>query len=212
MATANYEGFVFRLSGLTTGPGSTIPTGTMLEKVILTTRDRIEGTTDTQQVNDALGLISGEPATFQINGTVSAATAPVFRAVQLFTNAGSFTALVFTVGNTTYAMAAPGTNFDGATQIITSSVVNTQAVPIVDPVGYGLLPEAQNTYAAQAFSTQDFGGPAGGLPDSSEITTVSLFDNDLIRGNGEIQRTAYAETLTTIQFSDGTILGGVETL
>ena len=38
MATSNYEGFVFRLSGVTTGSGSTIPAGTTLDKVILTTR------------------------------------------------------------------------------------------------------------------------------------------------------------------------------
>lgn len=212
MTTANYEGFIFRLSSVTTGPGSTIAAGTTLEKVVLTTRDLLAGATEAAQTNDAIGLSPGEAATFQINGTVIATTAPVFRATQFVTNGGTFTALVFTVGNVTYALAEPGTNFDAATRLTAPSVVNTPSVPIVNPVSYGLLPEGQNTYTAQAFNAQDFGGPAGGLPDFSQIVTQTLFDNDLIRGNGEIQRTAYVETLTTLQFSDGSVLGGVETL
>jgi RTX calcium-binding nonapeptide repeat (4 copies) len=74
------------------------------------------------------------------------------------------------------------------------------------------LPAPANTYNAQAFATQDFGGPAGGLPDISGISTVSLFDTDLIRGNGEFVQLAQLETLATLQFSDGTLLGGVRTL
>lgn len=212
MATSNYEGFIFRLSGVTTGSGSTIGAGTALEKVILTTRDLISGATAAEQLNDAQGLLSGESATFQINGALISSTTPVFRATLLHTNAGDISVLVFTIGNNSYALAAPGTNFDAATSLTASSVVNTPSAPIVNPISYGLLPEGQNTYTAQAFSTQDFGGPAGGLPDFSEITTATLYDNDLIRGNGELQRTAYTETLSTIQFSDGTVLGGVETL
>ncbi|MGB8813234.1 MAG: M10 family metallopeptidase C-terminal domain-containing protein [Paracoccaceae bacterium] len=212
MVTSNYEGFVFRLSGVTTGSGSTIPVGTVLDKVILTTRDLLTGATAAAQLNDGLGLSSGEGATFQINGNVITNTSPDFRAVLLNTNAGSIAALVFTVGNVSYALAAPGTNFDAATQITASSVVNASSVPVVNPLSYGLLPEGANTYTAQVFSTQDYGGPAGGLPDYSAITNATLYDNDLIRGNGEIQRTAYQETLTTVQFSDGTVLGGVETL
>ncbi len=212
MATSNYEGFVFRLSGVTTSSGGTIPTGTGLEKVILTTRDLITGTTAAEQLNDAQGLLGSESATFQINGAVISSTAPVFRATLLHTNAGDIAVLVFTIGNNSYAIAAPGTNFDTATQLVAPSLVNTQSVPIVNPISYGLLPEGQNTYTAQAFSTQDYGGPAGGLPDFSEITPVNLFDSDLIRGNGELQRIAYVETLSTIQFSDGTVLGGVKTL
>lgn len=212
MATSNYEGFVFRLSGVTTSSGSTIPTGTTLEKVILTTRDLISGTTPAEQLNDAQGLISGESATFQINGAQISTLAPVFRATLLHTNAGDIAVLVFTIGSNSYALAAPGTNFDAATALTGSSVVNTPTAPIVNPISYGLLPEGQNTYSAQVFSTQDYGGPAGGLPDFSTITTAKLFDTDLIRDNGELQRTAYVETLSTIQFSDGTVLGGVETL
>ena len=67
MATSNYEGFVFRLSGVTTSSGGTIPTGTGLEKVILTTRDLISRATAAAQLNDAQGLISGESTTFQVN-------------------------------------------------------------------------------------------------------------------------------------------------
>lgn len=212
MATSNYEGFVFRLSGVTTGPGSTLQTGQTLEKVILTTRDLLTGTTAEQQVSDAQGLLGGESATFQINGALISSTVPVFRATLLHTNAGDIAVLMFTIGANSYAMAATGAPFDSATQLVAPSVLNVGAVPIVNPISYGLLPEGENTYTAHAFSTQDFGGPAGGLPDFSEVTAVTLYDTDLIRGNGELQRTAYSETLTTIQFSDGTVLGGVETL
>ena len=213
MATSNYEGFVFQLSGLTTGSGSTIPAGVTLDKVILTTRDLLTAAgTPGGGTFDGFGLISGESATIQINGTVIATTAPVFRAALLHTDAGDISVLVFTIGSNTYALAAPGTNYDAPSQIVAPSVVNTGAVPQVDLISYGLLPEGANTYTAQSFSTQDFGGPAGGLPDFSEITTATIYDTDLIRGNGESIRTSYVETLTTIQFSDGSVLGGVETL
>lgn len=212
MTTANFEGFAFKLTGLSTGAGSTIPTGTTLQKVVLTTRDLLAGVTSAELASDAFGLTSGEPANFLINGTLLTSTAPVFRAVLLNTNAGSYTALVFTVGSDTYAIPLPGANFDAATIITSASVVNTPAVPTINPISYGLLPEDANTYTAQAFSTQDFGGPAGGLPDFSAVATATLYDTDLIRGNGELLPFAYSETLTTLQFSDGTILGGVETL
>jgi RTX calcium-binding nonapeptide repeat (4 copies) len=74
------------------------------------------------------------------------------------------------------------------------------------------LPPPANTYNAQTFTTQDFGGPAGGLPDVSGIGTATLFDTDLIRGNGEFVQLPQLETLATLQFSDGTLLGGVRTL
>lgn len=212
MTTANYEGFAFKLSGLITGSGSTIPLGTTLEKVVLTTRDLLTGATNTEQTNDAVGLTTGEGANFLINGVLLGTIAPTFRAVQLNTNAGSYTAIVFTIGADSYAIPLPGANFTAATVITSASVVNTPTVPVINPISYGLLPEDANTYTAQAFSTQDFGGPAGGLPDFSELTNITLYDTDLIRGNGELQRTAFVETLATLQFKDGTILSGVETL
>lgn len=212
MTTANYEGFAFKLSGLITGSGSTIPLGTTLEKVVLTTRDLLAGATSAEQTNDAVGLTTGEGANFLINGLLLGTVTPTFRAVQLNTNAGSYSAIVFTIGTDSYAIPLPGANFTAATVITSASVVNTPTVPVINPISFGLLPEDANTYTAQAFSTQDFGGPAGGLPDFSEVSTVTLYDTDLIRGNGEVQRTAFVETLATLQFKDGTVLGGVETL
>ena len=212
MTTANYEGFAFKLSGLITGSGSTIPLGTTLEKVVLTTRDLLAGATSAEQTNDAVGLTTGEGANFLINGLLLGTVTPTFRAVQLNTNAGSYSAIVFTIGTDSYAIPLPGANFTAASIITSASVVNTPTVPVINPISFGLLPEDANTYTAQAFSTQDFGGPAGGLPDFSELTTVTLYDTDLIRGNGEVQRTAFVETLATLQFKDGTVLGGVETL
>lgn len=208
MTTANFEGFAFKLSGLFTASGSTIPTGTSLQKVVLTTRDMLTGASSAEQISDAFGLTTGESANFQINGTLLTNVTPTFRAVQLNTNAGSFTALVFTVGGDSYAIPLPGANFNAATIITAASVVNTPTVPSFNSISYGLLPEDANTSTAKAFSTQDFGGP----PDFSEVTNATLYDTDLIRGNGELQPTPYEETLTTIQFKDGTILGGVETL
>ena len=212
MTTANYEGFAFKLSGLITGSGSTIPLGTTLEKVVLTTRDLLAGATSAEQTNDAVGLTTGEGANFLINGLLLGTVTPTFRAVLLNTNAGSYSAIVFTIGTDSYAIPLPGANFTAATVITSASVVNTPTVPVINPISFGLLPEDANTYTAQAFSTQDFGGPAGGLPDFSEVSTVTLYDTDLIRGNGEVQRTAFVETLATLQFKDGTVLGGVETL
>jgi RTX calcium-binding nonapeptide repeat (4 copies) len=216
MTTANYEGFAFRLSGLTTGPGSTIPIGTSLQKVVLTTRDLLDGVTSAAQTNDARGLITGEGANFLINGSLITSVTPSFRAVQLNTDAGSITALVFTVGADSYAIPFMPLNnaidFDAATVITSASTLNTQAVSIVNPISYGLLPEDANTYQAQIFNTQSSGSPTN-PPISTQVNTTTLFDTDLIRGNGEIQfQPEYTETLATVQFTDGTVLGGVETL
>lgn len=210
--TSHYEGYVFRFSGVTTGAGTTIAASTVLDKVILTTRDLLSGTTEAAELNDALGLSGGEAATFQISGNVIANTSPIFGAVFFNTNAGAISALVFTMASVTYALATPGTIFDAATRITAPSLVIRQSVPVVNPISYGLLPEAANTYCAHVFSTQDFGGPERGLPDASAIGTVTLYDTDLVGGNGALQRTVYQETLTTVQFGGSFILGGVETL
>ena len=95
MTTTNFEGNVFKLSGLTLGAGGTIPTGITLEKVVLTTRDLDLGG------NDGLSLTAGEAANLLINGTLITTIVPQMRATLLVTDAGSFTVLVFSVGGNT---------------------------------------------------------------------------------------------------------------
>ncbi len=204
MTTANYEGFAFKLSGLVTGSGSTIPSGISLQKVVLTTRDLLVA----GEASSGGGLIAGEGANILINGTLLSGTAPTFRAVTLHTNLGDVGALVFSVGGDTYAVPLPGANF-AATSLIAPSTVNTQAVSVFDPINYGLLPEDANTYTAQSFDTQFFGGPDA---PSFSVGTATLYDTDLVRGNGEYTGPNYQETLTTLQFSDGSVLGAVQTL
>jgi Ca2+-binding RTX toxin-like protein len=210
MPTTNFEGFVFKLSGVSLGAGSTIPVGTSIQKVVLTTRDLVTETSILGQRNDALGLTPGESALVQINGVTIASAVPAFRAAYLNTDAGQIAVLVFTDGTDSYALAARGTDFDAPTRTVAPSVLNTISPNVVSQMTYGLQPEDANTYTAQSFNAE-FGG---GVPSAitGTIGAVQLFDTDLVRGNGEIAPAIYEETLTTIQFSDGTILGGVRTL
>ncbi len=223
MTTTNFEGNVFRLSGLTLGAGGKIPTGTTLEKVVLTTRDLEQGG------NDGLSLTSGEAANLLINGTLIATVVPELRATLLVTEAGSFTVLVFSVGGNSYALAPFNTNFAASTHTSASATLNIGAVDQISPIQYGLQPEDANTYAAQVFSTQAFGSQVL----SAGVSTVHLLDTDLVRGNAATPAqelitsdvgatvtrdvysstgSSYSESLTTLQFKDGSVLGAVETL
>ena len=223
MATTNLEGNVFRLSGLTLGSGGTIPTGTTLDKVVLTTRDLDQGGTE------GLSLDAGEAANLLINGTLIATVVPQMRATLLVTDAGSFTVLVFSVGGNSYALAPFNTNFAAITHTTAPATLNIGAVTGISPIQYGLQPEDSNTYTNQVFTTSSFGSQ----PPTTGLSTVHLLDTDLVRGNGataaqeiitndvgsNVTRdissqagAAYSESLTTLQFSDGTVLGGVETL
>ncbi len=216
MTTTNFEGYAFRLTGLTLGAGSPIPTGTALERVVLTTRDLFLGGTD------GLSLNPGEAANLLINGTLIATVVPQMRATLLTTDAGSFAVLVFSVGGNSYALTASNTGFPAATQTTAASVLNTFSVGAISPVFYGLQPEDANSYSAQTFSTQSYGSNLL----STRVGTLNLFDTDLVRGNAatpdqEILTTAngftraasaYTESLTTLQFKDGSVLGGVKTL
>ena len=132
MATTNFEGNVFRLSGLTLGSGGTIPTGTTLEKVVLTTRDLDQGGTE------GLSLDAGEAANLLINGTLIATVVPQMRATLLVTDAGSFTVLVFSVGGNSYALAPFNTNFAAITHTTAPATLNIGAVTGISPIQYGL--------------------------------------------------------------------------
>ena len=220
MTTTNFEGNIFRLSGLTLGSSGTIPTGTALEKVVLTTRDLDQGG------NDGLSLTVGEAANLLINGTLITTIVPQMRATLLVTEAGSFTGLVFSVGGNSYALAPFNTNFAASTNTIAPATLNISSVDAIQPIQYGLQPEDANTYTGHDFSTESFGGQLI----SSGTGTVHLLDTDLVRGNaavpgGEILTNdvgsavtgdifgsfgaTYSESLTTLKFTDGTTLAGV---
>jgi len=122
-----------------------------------------------------------------------------------------------------YALAASTIGFPASTQTTTVSTLNTTAVTGISPLNYGLQPEDANTYSATVFAIESFGTQML----SAGVGTLNLFDTDLVRGNeatpgqeiitnaaGTFTRAAssYSETLTTLQFTDGTVLGGVKTL
>ncbi len=214
MPTANFEGFAFRLSGPPVALGGSIPVGTTLDKVILTTRDLLTETgTKGGGSQDAFGLVSGESATIQINGSVIATTLPTLRGATLTTDAGTLSVFLFTVGADTYAIARAGTDFDAHTQITAPSVTSSFAFQSsLNPITYGLLPEGASTFTAATFNTQSSGANPNGQSISITIGTTTVYDTDLERGNGELTGGGGTELLTTLQFSDGSILGGVEAL
>ncbi len=179
MAFTTLEGQVLKISGQAIGPSGTISAGTQLTKATLTSIDYV----DSGVANDGSFWTPGEPISLRINGTQISSTAPTGYATLVNTNAGSFTAIAFVVGNDTYLLPLNGTTITGATNITSSSVLNGpgQAISNFNLSNYALVPENADTYTGQAFSQEMFGSQFLG----GSVQNLTLRDADGIRGNAD---------------------------
>ncbi len=216
MAFTTLSGSLFKISGTAIGPGGTIAAGTALTTARLTTIDRDDGPVGAIQINyDAYNLSASETVSFRIDGVQIGTTLPPLFTTQITTNAGTFTALAFTYGGDTYLLPRTGADF-GATTITAAATLGTTAGTSLSPSSYGLIPENANTYTGQTYvEVTGFGA------NSISVTTATVYDADGIRGNADSQGeevgaggllriSAATETVSTLHFSDGTSLTGVE--
>lgn len=216
MAFTTLSGSLFKISGTAIGPGGTIAAGTALTTARLTTIDQNDGPIGAIQINyDAYSLNSTEALSIRIDGVQIGTTLPPLFTTQITTNAGTFTALAFTFGGDTYVLPRTGADF-GAATVTAPATLGAVTQTSLLPSQYGLIPENANTYTGQAYvEVSGFGS------NSTSVAAATVYDADGIRGNADSQGeevgaggllriSAATETLSTLHFSDGTSLVGVE--
>ncbi len=218
MAFTTLAGSVFKISGTAIGAGGTIAAGTTLTTARLTTIDEDQGPVGAIQFNyDAYNLIASETLSIRIDGVQIGTTIPQLFTTQITTNTGSFAALAFTFGGDTYLLPRSGADF-GATTVTAQATLSVGVATGITASQYGLIPENANTYSGQVYTEVSGFGPT-----STSVTAATIYDADGIRGNadsqgeevgaGSLARISEAtETLSTLHFSDGTSLAGVEGL
>jgi Ca2+-binding RTX toxin-like protein len=210
MAFTTLEANIFKITGTAVGPGGMLTAGTSLTRAMLTTIDFV----DPGVSNDGSFFSAGEAISFRVNGVQITSTNPISYATTVRTNAGTFTAIAFVIGNDTYLLPETGSNLTGVTSIIANSTLNQAgaALTSISPQSYGLFPENADTYTGQAFSQEFFG------TDFLIGSTVSLTlrDADGIRGNADSSAEEVItggfylehsrEVLATVQLKNGQIL------
>ncbi len=211
---------LLKISNLKVGPGGSIGSGSAVTSATLTTIDEDSGPLGPLHLNpDPYSLTAFETLSFRINGVQVANTLPAMFATSITTNAGTFTALAFTIGNDTYLLPPGSVNIAGISSITAPAVLNSVPVTAVQTVDYGFLPENANTFTGKVFSqVTEFGSSS---PTSHLVTSSTVYDADHVRGNadsaGEEVGTGALrgigsgiELTTTLLFNDGTSLSGVE--
>lgn len=219
MAFTTLSSTLLKISGQQIGPGGSIAAGTAITSARLTTIDQDDGAIGQIQINfDAYTLSNSETISFLINGQQVATTLPKFFATTITTNAGTFTALAFVVGNDTYLLPQGQQNISAITTITRPATLNSVTVNNITAADYGLVPENANTFVGQVYTeVREFGQTNV----TSSLASASIYDADRIRGNadsvgeevgtGPLNRIGEAkEVLATLAFKDGTTLTGVE--
>lgn len=212
--TTTLVGTAYRIEGIALGAGDVIAAGSSLTTVELRTVDPdnndfqvtprsviFEGT-----VNETV-LREAEAIDFFADGVQIASESPAFEFVSLNTDAGTVFGITFSAGGDTYFLprgnVAPGslTSVTGDSQIRSNNVAFNQ-------LEFGLLPEGST-----AFEGRVFGNGAIDAPGLGSVRTV--IDTDSIARNPEnsTEIDAFnASVLVTVEFADGTSLGGVRAL
>lgn len=217
MGFTTLERQILQITGTTFGPGATIPTGTRVSAVTLTTIDEDTGPLGPLLLQfDPYALNTGERASLRIDGREVATLVPSAFVTQVTTDAGSFRALAFVADGNTYLIPRGTIDVGAATQFTASATVSTLPSSLFTPE-YGLLPENADTFAGQIFIEQRFGALLTGASVSDHL----LYDADGVRGNtdsvgeeialqvsnGALFRAGEAqEIVATVQFTDGGVL------
>lgn len=207
-AVANLGTTVFKISGKTFAPSAkTIPAGTSLQTVSLTTDDPDAGPQGVLGLNnDPTSLLVGETVTIKVNGATVATTVPTIRPVFLVTNAGTITAMLFSVGGNSYAIPRRGQTISAVTTTTATSAMNGPTSGLLT-LDYGFLPVGAPARTGRAFvQTAD-----GTVVSSAAARAVTVYDADNIRANsdsvgdelgiGLLLRDGQ-EILATVQFTD----------
>ena len=173
MAFTTLATTILKISGTQVGPGGSIAAGTAVTSARLTTIDQDDGPIGLVQINvDAYTLNNSEAISFLINGQQVATTLPKFYATSITTNAGTFTALAFTIGNDTYLLPRGQPNIAAITTITSAATLNSVTANAITAADYGLIPENASTFVGQVYSeSREFG--------QSTVTSSLFFSVDL---------------------------------
>ncbi len=184
---------IFKVDGIAIGPGGTIPTGTALDVVTLTTIDRDVGPYGPLAlVFDPYSLTTGEDASIRIDGVEIAGVVPEFFRTTLVTDGGSLAVLAFSDGTDTYLIPRGTGVLAGSTTLNGDATLAGSTTASLSIFDYGLLPEGAATYGGQVFVEQRFGQTLL----STSILDVRLYDADAVRGNADSFGEEYAVTPT----------------
>ena len=189
---ADLETTVLRIAGPPVS-GTTIPAGTSLTPVRLTTSDPetvagdggvlVAGQPEVRSKNPrfVLPAVPAETATFGINGVVVATSVPALRAAWLQTDQGPVGALVFTAGGVSYAIPQLNVSVGAVSRTVASSTVNTSTVTSLITYQYSLLPVGAQPRVGTTFQQSTYGATVLG----SGTAPFTVYDADAIRGNSD---------------------------
>jgi hypothetical protein len=179
---ANLQVQVLKINGQTLGAGATIPAGTLLQQVTLTTDDPDSGPQGPLGLNsDPTALVLGEAVTLRVNGALVATAVPAMRAAALRTDAGTFTVLVFSAGGNSYALPQYNQPITTVTRTVAPSTLNAGAASSIVTYWNGLLPAGATVRHGSAFSQVT----EAGTVTSAAVADYVLYDADAIRGSGD---------------------------
>ena len=172
------EANAYKITNLTVGAGSQIPSGTVLTPVVLRTVDPDQGPWPTGPYTDPTSIAVGESVTISVNGTDVATSFPGSRPVGLTTTGGNFTGTVFAVGRDSYVIPRRGTVVSGPVTLTARATANnsTLGIGIVD---WGpLLPAGVRPVTGTVLSES----LSYSTVRSIAARSVALYDRDGIRG------------------------------
>lgn len=184
---------IFKVDGIAIGPGGTIPTGTVLEAVTLTTIDFDTGPIGPLSIiSDPYNLTTREDVSIRIDGVEIARALPELFRTTLVTDGGSFNVLAFSDGTDTYLIPRATSVVAGSTTLIAGATLVGSPITSLSIAEYGLLPEGAATYGGQIFVEQRFGQSLL----STSLVDVRLYDADAVRGNADSFGEEYAVPAT----------------
>lgn len=219
MAFTTLTTTALKISGLTVSAGSTITAGRSITIARLTTIDEDSGPLGALQINaDPYSLSSSEALSILINGQNVASQLPAMFVTSIVTNAGTFTALAFSVGGDTFLLPRGNVNVSAITTLTQPATLNTVSTAINSAADYGFIPENAITFSGQAFTvTKGFYSDPG----TGAVVNGLIYDADRTRGNadsvgeevgtGALSRIGEAQEIRAVlTFKDGTALANVE--
>jgi len=173
--------------------GTTIPAGTLLTPVRLTTSDPETAPSDgdillagqpevrSRSPRFVLPAVPAETATFRIDGITVATSVPPLRGSSLQTDQGPVTALVFTASGVSYAIPLLNVPVGSVSRTVASSTVNVSTVTSLITYQNGLLPVGAQPREGTTFQESTFGQTLLGTGTARFI----VYDADDIRGNSD---------------------------
>lgn len=176
--TTRLQRVILRLEGVVLAAGDTVPAGTRLSPVTLTTVDPSSDSSGSYP-SDATALGVGEAVTLTIDGVEVATTAPAWWFVNLATNAGPITGVSFTVNGSSYVVPERRQDISAVSSVTLASTVSSSSLGSLSTLSVELIPPNALRLTGRAYTQDAFLSivrPGGTLD-------VTVFDADITRGD-----------------------------